>query len=137
MPHGAATKAPEMKLTLTAMVPRHTRIPNAAKEYIRFMMEAEQYDSWLTGCLGYWSQPLMAYGASAIWSSDPKLKVYSDVMNTPFYDGFRGPITAATGAVVKNWIVVGMFFRVVTGQQDARSFMRDAQRAAERWYRRW
>ncbi|TCZ64044.1 ABC transporter substrate-binding protein [Roseicella aquatilis] len=135
MPRGVAPKAPETALTLNAMVPRHTRVPQAAKEYLRFMMEAEQYDPWLSGCLGYWSQPLKAYAESAVWSSDPKLAVYRDAMDTPFYEGFRGPISAATGAVAENWIVVDMFARVATGQQSPADSMRDAQRAARRWYK--
>src|ERR687894_407339 len=105
--------APETALTLCAMVPKYTRVPNAAKEYIRFMMEAEQYDPWLTGCLGYWSQPLKAYADSAVWSSDPKIAVFRSAMDTPYYEGFRGPIGAAMGAVHENWIVVDMFARVV------------------------
>ncbi|MFC7476174.1 ABC transporter substrate-binding protein [Dankookia sp. GCM10030260] len=135
MPYGAAKKAPETALTLCAMVPKYTRVPNAAKEYIRFMMEAEQYDPWLTGCLGYWSQPLKAYAQSAVWASDPKLKVYSNAMDTPFYEGYRGPITPAAGAVGENWVVVDMFARVVTGQQKPAESMREAQRAAQRWYK--
>ena len=135
MPYGAAKKAPETALTLCAMVPKYTKVPNAAKEYIRFMMEAEQYDPWLTGCLGYWSQPLKAYAQSAVWASDPKLKVYSDAMDTPFYEGYRGPITPAARAVGENWVVVDMFARVVTGQQKPAESMREAQRAAQRWYK--
>jgi len=135
MPRGVARKAPESALTLNAMVPRYTRVPNAAKEFIRFMMEVEQYDPWLTGCLGYWSQPLKAYAESAVWSSDPKILTYRGAMDTPFYDGYRGPITPAAGAVAENWVVVDMFARVVTGQQSAADSMREAQRAAQRWYR--
>ena len=135
MPYGAAAKAPETALTLNAMVPRYTRFPNAAKEYLRFMMEAPQYDTWLTGCLGYWSQPLKAYGESVVWSSDPKLKVYSAAMDTPFYEGYKGPITPATGAVAENWVVVDMFARVVTGQQRPADSVREAVRAAQRHYR--
>lgn len=135
MPFGAATKAPETALTLNAMVPRYTRFPEAAKEYLRFMMEAEQYDPWLTGCLGYWSQPLKAYAESAVWASDPKLAVYRTAMDTPFYEGYRGPITAAAGAVTENWVVVDMFARVVTGEMRPADSMRQAARAAQRWYR--
>ncbi|NOG70046.1 ABC transporter substrate-binding protein [Roseicella sp. DB1501] len=135
MPHGSSAKAPSTALTLNAMVPRYTRYPQAAKEYIRFMMEAEQYDPWLSGCLGYWSQPLKAYAESAVWSSDSKLAVYRTGMDTPFYEGFHGPISAAAGAVVENWVVVDMFARVVTGQQAPAESMREAQRAARRWYR--
>jgi multiple sugar transport system substrate-binding protein len=136
MPHGAASKAPEIALTLVAMVPRYTRVPNAAREYLRFMMEAEQYDPWLTGCLGYWSQPLKAYAESAVWSSDPKLAVYRDAMDTPFYEGYRGPLTAAAGAVAENWVLVDMFARAVTGQQSPVESMREAQRTALRYYRK-
>jgi multiple sugar transport system substrate-binding protein len=135
MPYGVATKAPETALTLNAMVPRYTRYPNAAKEYLRFMMEAEQYDPWLTGCLGYWSQPLKAYAQSAVWSSDPKLAVYATAMDTPFYEGYRGPISAATGAVGENWVVVDMFARVVTGTASPADSLRDAVRAVRRYYR--
>ena len=135
MPCGAATKAPETALTLCAMVPKYTRVPNAAKEYIRFMMEAEQYDPWLTGCLGYWSQPLKAYAQSAVWASDPKLRVYRDAMDTPFYEGFRGPITPAAGAVAENWVLVDMFARVATGEARPADSLREAVRAARRWYR--
>jgi multiple sugar transport system substrate-binding protein len=135
MPYGAAAKAPETALTLNAMVPRYTRVPNAAKEYLRFMMEAPQYDAWLTGCLGYWSQPLKAYGESAVWSSDPKLKVYSAAMDTPFYEGYKGPITPATGAVAENWVVVDMFARVATGGAKPADSVREAVRAAQRHYR--
>jgi multiple sugar transport system substrate-binding protein len=135
MPHGVAGRAPSTALTLNAMVPRYTRFPNAAQEYLRFMMEAEQYDAWLTGCLGYWSQPLKAYAESAVWSSDPKIGWYRTAMDTPFYEGYRGPITAAAGAVNENWVVVDMFARVVTGQSNPADSMRDAARAARRWYR--
>ena len=35
---------PRSALRVNAMVFKHTKFPNAAKEYLRFMMEAEQYD---------------------------------------------------------------------------------------------
>ena len=54
---------------LNAMVFKHSKYPNAAKAYIQFMMESEQYDPWLTGCLGYWSHTLRAYAKSAVWDS--------------------------------------------------------------------
>ena len=135
MPFGVATQVPETALTLNAMVPRYTRFPNAAKEYLRFMMEAPQYDAWLTGCLGYWSQPLKAYGKSAVWDSDPKLRTYREAMDTPFYEGWRGPITPAAGAVAENWVVVDMFARVATGTARPADSVREAVRAAQRYYR--
>jgi multiple sugar transport system substrate-binding protein len=134
-PYGQAPKVPQPALALAGMVPRYCRTPNAAKAYLTFMMEVEQYDRWLTGCLGYWSQPLRAYADSAVWTADPKLAVFKTAMDTPFHDGWRGPVSAAAASVAANWIIVDMFARVVTGQQNGRDSMRDAQRAAQRWYR--
>ena len=43
-----ARKTPNRRWSFNAMVFKHTKYPNAAKEYLRFMMEAEQYGPWLT-----------------------------------------------------------------------------------------
>ncbi len=48
-------------LTLNAMVFKHSKFPNAAKAFLAFMLESEQYEPWLNANLGYWSQPLAAY----------------------------------------------------------------------------
>ena len=135
MPIGAAGAAPESALTLNAMVFKYSKYPNAAKEYLRFMMEQPQYEPWLTGCLGYWSQPLRAYAASAVWTSDPKLGPYRDAMATPYYEGYKGPVTAATGAVLENWVLVDMFAKAVTGAASPETAIKDAVRAAKRYYK--
>ncbi|MCK8782797.1 extracellular solute-binding protein [Roseomonas sp. NAR14] len=136
MPLGRATSPPEAPLLLNAMVFRHTRYPNAAKEYLRFMMEAEQYDRWLTGCLGYWAHPLRAYGESAVWTSDPKIAVYRDTCESRFWDGYKGPISAASGAVTADYVVVQMFAAVATGQATPEEAAREAERRIRRYYRR-
>ncbi len=135
MPLGAAKAAPKSALTLNAMVFHYTKYPNAAKEYLRFMMEAPQYDPWLTGCLGYWCQPLKAYAASEVWTSDPKIAVYRDALSTAYYDGYKGPITAAAGAVLDNWVLVDMFAKAVTGAATPDAALQDAVRAAKRYYK--
>ena len=58
------------------MVFKHSKYPNAAKEYLRFMMEADQYGLWLSECIGYWCQSLKAYSQMKFWTDDPKLLPY-------------------------------------------------------------
>lgn len=135
MPHGAAKARPETCLVLNAMVMKHSKAPHAAKDYLRFMMEAPQYDPWLTGSLGYWIQPLKAYAQSDVWKSDPKLAVFRDAMATPFYEGFSGPVNQASGSVLNDWIVVDMFARVVTGESGGDESIRQAVRSAKRYYK--
>ncbi len=80
MPIGPVGKPTESALAINAMVFKHTKFPNAAKAYLAFMMEAPQYDKWLTDSFGYWGQPLKAYAKSAVWKNDPKIAVYRDTM---------------------------------------------------------
>jgi multiple sugar transport system substrate-binding protein len=135
MPFGPVGKAPETALIINAMLFRHCRFPNAAKEYLRFMMEAEQYDAWLSGCLGYWAQPLKAYADSAVWSGDPKIRVYRDTCASEFWNGYKGPISAASGAVNAEYINVHMFAAVSSGQATPEEAVSDAERHARRYYK--
>jgi multiple sugar transport system substrate-binding protein len=126
--------APESALVVNGMVFRHTKYPNAAKEYLRFMMEAPQYGPWLAGCLGYWSEPLKAYAKMAFWNADPKIAAYKDGMDTPYYDGYKGPIGANSSALAANYIIVDMFAKVATGNASAASAARFAASQARRYY---
>ena len=58
MPIGPVGHPTETALAVNAMAFKHTKYPNAAKAYLTYMMEAPQYDHWLTDSFGYWSQPL-------------------------------------------------------------------------------
>ena len=71
-------------LTLNAMVFKHSPYPNAAKAFLQFMMEKEQYEPWLNANSGYWAQPLAAYAEAAVWSGDPKVKIFKDTMKSQY-----------------------------------------------------
>lgn len=135
MPKGRINSIPQAATILNAMVFKHTRFPNACKSFIQFAMESEQYDPWLTGCLGYWSHPLKAYSASKVWDSDPKIKIYRDGMNNPFWSGYRGPITQASGTVAAEYIMVQMYASVASGQATPQDAVREAERRIRRYYR--
>ncbi len=135
MPFGIIGKRPETGLVVNAMVFKHTKYPNASKEFLRFMMEQEQYEKWLTGCLGYWAQPLRAYAEADVWKSDPKLLAYRDTCDTPFYNGYKGPISQASGAATADYVNVQMFAAVASGQATPEDAVKEAERRAKRFYR--
>ena len=132
---GLASTAPMSATVLNAMVFKHSKFPNAAKAYLAFMMEAEQYDPWLTGCLGYWSHPLKAYDKSKVWESDPKISIYRETMNNRFWSGYKGPITQAAGTVTAEYILVQMFASVASGQATPADAAKEAERRTRRYYR--
>ena len=108
IPKGLAPISPMGGLTLNAMVFKHTSYPNAAKAFLQFMLEKEQYEPWFNANSGYWSQPLAAYADAAVWSGDPKVKIFKDVMKSRYYTGYKGPISTATGAVNADYVLVQM-----------------------------
>jgi len=132
---GMAKTAPMAATVLNGMVFKHSKYPNAAKAYLAYMMEAEQYDPWLSGCLGYWSHPLKAYDKSKVWDSDPKIALYRDTMNNQFWSGYKGPITQAAGTVTAEYVLVQMFASVASGQATPEAAAKEAERRTKRYYR--
>lgn len=123
-------------LTLNAMLFKHSQYPNAAKAFLQFMLEKEQYEPWLNANSGYWSQPLAAYADAAVWSSDPKVKIFKDTMLSTYYDGYKGPISTATGAVSADYVLIQMCAAVATGAQTPEAAAAEAEQRAKRYFRR-
>jgi multiple sugar transport system substrate-binding protein len=69
------------------------------------------------------------------WTADPKLLPFASALDSPYYDGYKGPISAASAAVIANYTVVDMFASVVTGNATPESAAKQAAKAAERYYR--
>jgi multiple sugar transport system substrate-binding protein len=132
-PYGLSKRPPQSALVVNAMLFQHSKYPNAAKEYLRFMMEKEQYGPWLANCLGYWSNSLKAYSKMSFWDADPKLKPYASGMDTPYYDSYQGPISAASSAVAANYTLVDMFASVATGNATPEAAAKQAARQAARY----
>ncbi len=135
MPKGLADAAPNAGLTLNAMVFKHSRFPNAAKALLMYLLEAEQYDPWLQANIGYWSQPLNAYAASATWSQDPKVSVFKDTMNSGYWNGYKGPITEGSVAATADYVMVQMCASVASGQATPQAAAAEAERRARRYFR--
>src|SRR6478609_7820784 len=136
LPLGLAKSPPMGGLALNAMVFKHSPYPNAARAFLQFMLEREQYEPWLNANSGYWSQPLAAYADAAVWSSDPKVAIFKDTMKSNYYAGYKGPISTATGAVRADYVTVQMFASVATGEATPEAAAAEAERRAKRYFRR-
>ncbi|MEF3007267.1 hypothetical protein V3474_29435, partial [Pseudomonas aeruginosa] len=60
-PVGPVGRPTEFNLMFQAFVFQYTKFPNAAKDYLRFMWEREQFVPWMEASIGYVSHPLKAY----------------------------------------------------------------------------
>jgi multiple sugar transport system substrate-binding protein len=122
-------------LVINAMVFGFTPYPNAAREYLRFMMEEEQYAAWQEASIGYWCHPLQAYDTLPLWTEDPKHSPYRDIMRNALPQSYKGPPSEAAAAVKAEFVVVDMFASVCAGQATPEEAATEAQRRAERYFR--
>jgi len=134
-PIGPAGVATESHLFFNQMIMKYTKYPQAAKEFLRFMMEKEQFDPWLTGAGGYIAQPLAAYEKTAIWTSDPKHTPYRDCVKNMRPAGYAGKLGYASAGAGADFIVVNMVAEAASGSKTPKEAAERAQKRAERYYK--
>ena len=122
-------------LIFPASIYKYCKYPNAAKDYLRFMMEREQYEPWQRACIGYVSHTLKAYDANPVWTEDPQHMFYRDVVRTRPACRYAGRLGKESAGVLADFIVVDMFAEVCTGQQTPKEAAQRAEKRAQRHYR--
>jgi multiple sugar transport system substrate-binding protein len=135
LPVGPVGHSTELHLTVPAMVFAYTKYPNAAKDYIRFMLEREQYVPWQEASIGYFSQPLRAYEKSPIWTVDPKHTPYRDLMVNMQWPGYAGSLGYASAGVMADFVMVNMVAQAASGDKSPADAAAEAQKRAERYYK--
>ena len=134
-PIGPVGVATESHLFFNQMIMKYTKYPNAAKEFLRFMMETEQFDPWLTAAGGYIAPPLAEYTKSAIWTSDPKHTPYRDCVKNMRPAGYAGRLGYASAGAGADFIVVNMVAEAASGAKTPKEAAERAQKRAERYYK--
>ncbi len=135
MPIGPVGHPTELHLFTQAMVFGYTKYPNAAKEYLRFMWEKEQYEPWQQAAQGYISHPLDAYASNPVWTDDPKNTPYRDCVKNMLWNGYSGDLGYASAAAMADYIVVNMFAEAASGDRTPKEAAERAAKRAERYYR--
>jgi multiple sugar transport system substrate-binding protein len=134
-PVGPVGVPTEYHLFFNQMVMKYTKYPNAAKEFLRFMMEKEQYDAWLQGAGGYIAQPLRAYEASNVWTVDAKHMPYRDAVKNLRPAGYAGKLGYASAGALGDFIVSNMVAEAASGSKTPKEAAERAQKRAERYYK--
>jgi multiple sugar transport system substrate-binding protein len=129
LPIGPVGRPTELQLMLNTYAYKYTKYPNAVREYLRFMWEKEQVDSWLRAANGYVSPALPAWNDNPVWTEDPKVTPFRDGLKFALDNGYAGSLGNASAAVMGDFVVVDMFGEACTGNQTPKVA---AQRAAER-----
>ena len=134
-PVGPVGTATAFQLFFNQMIFKYTKYPKAAKEFIRFMMEEEQFGPWMQAGIGYVAQPLRAYEKNPIWTADPKHTAYRDVLRDTRPAGYEGKLGYASAGALADFIVVDMIAEAASGSKSPKEAAERAQKRAERYYK--
>ena len=135
LPIGPVGHSTELNLVFPMMIFKYSKYPHAAKEYLRFMMEKEQYEPWQQAANGYVTQPLRAYESNPIWTVDPKNTPYRDAMKIMIPNGYAGTMGYASAAAMADFIVVNMVAEAASGAKSAKEAAERAEKRALRYYK--
>ncbi|MFC6489603.1 ABC transporter substrate-binding protein [Nitratireductor sp. GCM10026969] len=134
-PIGPVGESAELHQTSSILLFNHCQYPEAAKAYIKFMMEADQMNAWIEGSSAYCCQPLKAFADNPIWTADPVHAPYARASETLRPNGYAGPLGYASAGVMADYVLVDMFASAVTGQTTPEEAAAEAERRANRYYR--
>jgi len=134
-PVGPVGKPTEFHVCFPILAMTYTKYPQACKALIAFLLEADNYNKWLEGSVGYLTHPLNAYDANPVWTSDPKNTIFREAAKRTLTAGGLGSVGEKAAAALADFIVVDMFANVCTGREDAKAAVKIAERQAMRLYR--
>jgi multiple sugar transport system substrate-binding protein len=134
-PVGPAGVGTAFHLFLNQMIFKYSKYPKAAKEFIRFMMEEEQFGPWMQASIGYVAHPLAAYAKNPIWTSDPKHLPYRDAVKNMRPAGYAGKLGYASAGALADFIMVDMVAEAASGAKSPKEAAESAQKRAERYYK--
>ncbi|MDO1582956.1 ABC transporter substrate-binding protein [Rhizobium oryzicola] len=134
-PLGPVGKSIELHQTSSMLLFKHSKYPQAAKAYIKFMMEADQMNAWIKGSSAYCCQPLKAFANNPVWTENPIHAPYAKASETLRPNGYAGPLGYASAAVMADYVLVDMFAAAVTGASTPEDAMAQAEKRANRYYK--
>jgi len=134
-PVGPVGRPTELSPFAPAWVFKYTRYPNAAREYLRFMLERDRYEVWLKAAQGYFAQTLRAYESDPIWTDDPKNTPFRDGPSMTLHPGYAGKEGVASASAVADFVVVNMVAEAATREVTPQAAAARAEVRARRYYK--
>ena len=133
-PVGPVGRPTEFNLFFNQMVFKYTKYPKAAKEFLRFMMEPEQVNPWVSAATGYVTPALKMYEQHPVWK-DPKATPYRDAMKIMLPAGYAGKMGYASAGTLADFVMVNMVAEAASGSKSPKEAAERAQKRAERYYK--
>lgn len=115
-------------------IPRYSRRVDAARDFLRWLMEGEQLAKYLRRGQAYQAGALRAYMSDPMWEMFPALKPYRDHLTEMRHVGSQGPADARAARVVLDYVLIDMLAAVATGKMTPEGAVRWCAAQLERAY---
>ena len=135
IPVGPVGRHTELNPMTPGFVFKYSKYPNAAKEYLRFMMEKDQYEAWQKASIGYVQQTLKAYRSNPVWTVDPKHTPFRDIAERTLDNGYAGRLGTASAGVMADYVMVNMVAEAASGASTPQAAAARAENRAKRYYK--
>jgi multiple sugar transport system substrate-binding protein len=116
-------------------VMKYSENQEAAKAFLEWWLSPEQYTAWLEANKGYMIPSLPNYASLPVYTADPKLLPYLDVVNYGRNKGYAGPSNQEAARVNAQYIVSDTFAKAIESG-DAAGAIEEGARLMERIYNR-
>ena len=117
------------------MAMTYTKYPQACKALMAYMLEADQFNPWLTGVEGLSDALSQRLRQNPVWTADKKTTPFRDVAKRTLTAGGLGSVGEKAASAIADFVVLDMFAAVCTGREDPKGAIKIADRQLRRIYR--
>lgn len=114
---------------------KYSENQDVAKEFLSWWFSEEQYTAWLDSFKGYIVPPGPAFIGRPVFTEDPKLKPFVDIVKIGRNKGYAGPANQKAAQAAAQYVVVNAFAGAVQNG-DVDSAISEGARMLERIYSR-
>jgi multiple sugar transport system substrate-binding protein len=94
----------------------YSKNKEAAREFLRYVMEYHNYVEWLKAGQGFSTAPTKAFAKDPLWGElDPQVEPFKDIVKYGRHFGYAGPASRKAAEVWSKYIIVDMFAKAVQG----------------------
>jgi multiple sugar transport system substrate-binding protein len=97
-------------------IPKYSKNVEAAKDFLRWLMEKDQFSKYLRRAQAYHGAALKVYLKDQMWDMFPALRPFRDTLLQGRHLGWKGAADAGAARVILNYTLVDMLANVATGK---------------------
>jgi multiple sugar transport system substrate-binding protein len=111
-PHGRSLSL----VTWEDAIMGYSKHKEAAKEFIRYVLDYDHYVEWLRAGQGYSTAPTKVYTKDQLWSAlEAEVAPFRDIVQYGRHYGYAGPASRKAAEAWSKYIIVDMFAKAVQG----------------------